>query len=290
MTNRTKIIIVLIAILVAFAGIFVYKNKYEKNIKTSGTSKSKETVEVKKDITQEEAIQIAQEFVSSIGKDFGTVESAELIEILNKTRWQIRTDKKLDISIDSKTGKMFSYFDTSIDDSKIASKLNKNQVEQKIRQKYNELGYKDDEYKLTKLQRNVYNNWQADFCKEYDGIYNQYQCIRISIIPEVDHLNCLVIFDEEFENNPVEISKENATEVAKSKAKELRKDDSIKEITTTLEIKEANGFFKTDESVERKVRKVWNVKIEYKNDMYEDIDEYYIDCTTGKIIGGDTVK
>ena len=57
-----------------------------------------------------------------------------------------------------------------------------------------------------------------------------------------------------------------------------------------MEIKEANGFFKTDESVERKVRKVWNVKIEYKNDMYEDIDEYYIDCTTGKIIGGDTVK
>ncbi len=41
---------------------------------------------------------------------------------------------------------------------------------------------------------------------------------------------------------------------------------------------------------ENLVRKVWRVEIEYNNDLFKDLEAYFVDCTTGEILGGDAIK
>ena len=47
-----------------------------------------------------------------------------------------------------------------------------------------------------------------------------------------------------------------------------------------------NTFYKTDDII----RKVWVVDITYENNMFTDKDIYFVDCTTGEIIGGDSIR
>ena len=56
--------------------------------------------------------------------------------------------------------------------------------------------------------------------------------------------------------------------------------------TTTISSTEDNYSYRTDNLV----RKVWRIEIKYKNDLFSDVEAYFIDCTTGEIIGGDAIK
>lgn len=276
------------------------------------------SVDKDKSISEQDAIQYANEIAKLIGKDFGNIRTAEINKISGKTQWYIRTDTELSIELDAQTGKLIHYSDFSIDDTKVPSTVNRQEAEKIINEMYLKLGYKEKEYELASLEKNGIsddtNIWQADFCKKYDGIYNNYQCIRISVIPEVNHLLMLTIFDYDFENNPIVITQNEATEIAKNKASELRKDAKIESIETKLDIKKMNTYvYSREQSVEEKdnldvinettditdftsyrsediVRKVWVIKISYANDLFTDMDIYFVDCTTGEIIGGDSTK
>ena len=159
--------------------------------------------------------------------------------------------------------------------------------------------------------------WRADFCKKYDGIVNKYQCIRISFVPEVKRIKMLTVFDEAFDNNEVKITKEEAIEIAKAKLKDIGRDESkIKSITAELSIEEMNTiWFETErlneknEVAENKtetnrtidtsdegyrvpetvIRKVWKVTID-SSEEFAVKDDFFVDATTGEIIGGDTTK
>lgn len=277
-----------------------------------------------KSLTKEEAIEKAKEITEKLGKNFGNVTNAEINKNLatNQMTWSIVTDNQIGVTIDSQTGKLFSVSDFGIDDTKIPSTMSKDEVEKIANEIYINLGYKEGEYKLKDLRKNLITNdtnlWQADFCKEYDGLYNDFECVRITFVSEIKQLSIYTLFDYKTENNPVEIEKEEAIEIAKDKAKELGKDESrIKEIKTELKFEKVNSFIYTQENQKTQqakeqaiienetqtqnintgygyktqdlVRKVWRVDIEYYSDFAE-IDSYFVDCTTGEILGGDAVK
>lgn len=294
---------------IVYAGNIIYQKvwkepeKYTFSELMEVSEKDKE-----KSITKEEAIEKAKKITEQFGKNFGSITRAELVKIETEPEWYIDTENKISVNLDS-TGKLLSFSDWSVDDTKVPSTANREQVEKIIKEMYLKLGYKDGEYELSSLEKNKIsedaNIWQADFCKKYDGIYNPYQCIRISIISEVNHLLMLNIFDYEFENNPIIISQEDATQIAKEKAIQLRNDKIIKNIDTKLDIKKMNSyvysreqynnetsnindntFYKTDDII----RKVWVVDITYENNMFTDKDIYFVDCTTGEIIGGDSIR
>lgn len=271
-----------------------------------------------KSIDEQEAIQNAIKITKELGKDFGNIKNAEIKKIDGKTQWYIKTDTELSIDLDAKTGKLIHYSDFSVDDTKVPSKVTRQEAEKIIKEIYLKLGYKDKEYELASLEKSSIsddaNIWQANFCKKYDGIYNNYQCIRISVVPEVNHLLMLTIFDDYFENNPIVITQNEATEIAKNKASKLRKDAKIQNIETKLDIKKMNAYVYSREQSEEQnnnlevinetteitdftsyrseeiVRKVWVIKISYANDLFTDMDMYFVDCTTGEIIGGDSTK
>lgn len=307
---------------VTYAGTYIYEKIWKEPEKyNSEEIRQITSKEVEDSLTKDEAIDRAKQITGNLGKNFGNVVRAEMNKIdIYDLNWYIDTDTKISVSIDAKTGKLKQISDWGIDDTKIESTVSRDEAEKIAKQIYYELGYKDGEYELSSLKKNSItddtNLWGADFCKKYDGIYNIYQCVRITFIPEIKQLTIYTLFDDEFENNPIVISQPEAVEIAKNKALSMRPDSEIKKIDSKLDIRKMNTFVYSQEQsiIERDnniisntttiqntddnqvyvtnetVRKVWVVEITYKNDLFTDKDSYFVDCTTGEIIGGDSVK
>lgn len=328
--NKNKVIRFLVLIFaiglltsgIVYASVSIYKKYIWKEPEKFNYMEEKEVTEEDKQniMTEEEAKEKVLEIAKKLGYDNLNIEKAEIIKYPDdkEIEWMFNFKEKIFIQIDAYTGKLRSFSDNSIDDTKIESKMSKEEVEQVIREIYNNLGY-TNEYTLIDLSKvSVVDNtnlWQADFCKVYDGVVNTYECIRITVIPETNHLYGLNIFDYKTENNPIEISEEDAINIAKEKAKSLgRKEEEIESINAELKFEKMNTFVYSQEMYEERnnvstntttisstednysyrtdnlVRKVWRIEIKYKNDLFSDVEAYFIDCTTGEIIGGDAIK
>ena len=183
----------------------------------------------------------------------------------------------------------------------------------------------DDEYELVSLKRNAEKDedayiWYADFYKKYDDLLNNCEKISIGWIPKVNGLYSLDFENYKYEKNEQKISKEEAIKIAVEKDKQIEtrhniistdaelgidkmntevvyRENNIEEyekgiINFTVEengthkIKEDAVFYKVD----NRVRKAWEVTLYYDYYKYDkDFPErfvYYVDATTGEIIGG----
>lgn len=183
----------------------------------------------------------------------------------------------------------------------------------------------DDEYELVSLKRNAENDkdayiWYADFYKKYDDLLNKHEKISIGWIPKINGLYSLNFENYKYENNDQKISKEEAIKIAVEKDKQIETRYNIVSTDAELGIDkmntevvyreknieeyekgtinftiEENGTHKLKENavfykVDNRVRKVWEVTLYYDYYKYDkDFPErfvYYIDATTGEIIGG----
>lgn len=167
----------------------------------------------------------------------------------------------------------------------------------------------------------IYN---VTFCKEYNGIKNPYESIQISFIPEINEVYGFTFVNKKFENNSVEITKEKAEEIVLSEEQKLSakyKMYNIEKLDTELKIVSMNGYanFRANEyeqlheqtsenypyekwvfyRTESRIRMAWQVKVMYdipdninKFDRCYNINDekfsYYIDVTTGEVIGGES--
>ena len=208
----------------------------------------------------------------------------------------------------------YNYGITRVEARKVAKELLK---------KYNP-NDNSDEYELVSLKRNGEEDedayiWYADFYKKYDGLLNSYEKISIGWIPTINGLYSLSFENSKFENNEQIISKEEAIKIATEKDKQIEKRYNI--LSTEAEIgidkmntevvyrekdienyekgtinfnRNENGqvtvkddavFYKVD----NRVRKVWEVTIYYDHYKYDYPERfvYFVDSTTGEIIGGD---
>ena len=180
-----------------------------------------------------------------------------------------------------------------------------------------------DEYELVSLKRNMENDeasyiWYADFYKKYGDLYNQYEKISIGWVPTINGLYSLNIENSKYENNEQKISKEYAIKIATEKDKKIETryniasteaEIGIDKMNTDVVYREKNledyekgtinfepdenGTYKIKEDaefykVDNRVRKVWEVTIYYDYYKYDYPERYvyYVDATTGEIIGG----
>ena len=168
----------------------------------------------------------------------------------------------------------------------------------------------------------IYN---VTFCKEYNGIKNPYESIQISFIPEINEVYGFTFVNKKFENNSVEITKEKAEEIVLSEEQKLSakyKMYDIEKLDTELKIVSMNGYanFRANEyeqlheqtsenypyekwvfyRTESRIRMAWQVKVIYaipnninKSGGSDNINDekfsYYIDATTGEVIGGGSI-
>ena len=182
------------------------------------------------------------------------------------------------------------------------------------------------EYVLVKLTRNMGTDkdsyiWYADFYRKHGDLLNPYEHIHIGWIPTINELYSLTIENNNYENNEEKISKEDAIRIATERDRQVEKTKAIKETKAEIQIEQMNEnaylrgnskevyekgninmlMQKTEENTyrlkedatlyktEKRVRKVWVVVIKYDVPKDTVISEfsYYVDCTTGEIIGGD---
>ena len=183
----------------------------------------------------------------------------------------------------------------------------------------------DNEYELISLKRNMETDedsyiWYATFYKKYGDLYNKYEKIDIGWIPTINGLYSLSIDNYKFENKEQKISKEEAINIAKEKDTQIETRHNIDSVEAEIGIDKMNteviyrekdieeydkgtiNFIPGDNGipilkddavfyeVENRVRKVWEVTIYYDYEKYKENGKeryvYYVDSTTGEIIGG----
>ena len=257
------------------------------------------------------------------------IASSDLIYLV-KTEKQ--TEKGIDVWIDAKSGDCLGILNN---DLKYKSIDTDNIDEESARKYANELynSFTDNqEFKLKYVEEvphcfenNSIDEWTAIYCKQFDGIFYNYEYISVTFYLKESkvYLDQIVYtnYDMNFENNPIVITEEEAIRVAKESSHKITSNE-IESIEANLDIKDMNEFIYLQEQSNGKddgntreitkdengvstyrtyslyksdkiVRKVWRITINYKQGEIEinDLNKYssrdfYVDTTTGEIIGG----
>lgn len=301
------------------SGIYdkIWKQPESYKITQNVTDKEKEEC-----ISEQEAEKIGNEYLQKIGFTNETIQKMGLHKewFSQENVWGMAS-QKVTLKIDGKTGNIKSVniptWQYTIPYDYGITREEAREVARKLLEKYRPENDKS-EYELISLKRNSEQDeeayiWYADFYKKYGDLINPSEKISIGWIPTINGLYSLDIENKKYEDNEQKISKENAIKIATEKDKQIEKEKEIKETKAEIRIKEMNenvylrenfkeeyengtlNMEKTgkntyklkDDAVmyktEERVRKVWCVVV-----SYGDVPSYtyYIDSTTGEIIGG----
>lgn len=245
----------------------------------------------------------------------------------NDNVWSL-SSKKVLIDIDANTGKIKHVYISSTEYerpknygiTREEARITAKELLEKYRPEYME-----GEYELVSLKRNseIDKNayiWYADFYRKYGDLLNENEHINIGWIPTINGLYSLDIQNDKYEENEEKITKDEAINIATLKDSEITKNRKIKNVKAEIRIKKMNeqvflrekfaeeyendgtlnfNYEKTDENMwqlkkdavfyetEGRVRKVWVVVIEYEEGKIP-LYSYFVDSTTGEIIGGAT--
>lgn len=315
-----------------YASKVVYDKIWKNPEKVVGfySGKNQNTITEKTDnniMSEDEAKNKANKLLKMFGHEG---EKIKTIQLENNPfdyslNWYIQTKQGNDeniIEFNAKGEDEFSVmFQDTLNESIHQYRIEEKDVENVARNLCKKYGYDTEKYNKIEIRPNMENAensyiWYVDFYKEYDGMMNPYEKISIGFVAETNEIYYFNVKNLKFENNTVEITKEQAQQIALNTDKELNIETPMKNVETTLSIKKMNGdaykriknfkqyyeekqidnypVEKTIEyRTEEKIRKVFEVTIEYnltevdnKNKFFNKYYTYFVDATTGEIIGG----
>ncbi len=308
---------------IAFAGYTVYE-KVWKEPRQYNIFEEKPAVisedEKEKIISEEKVKEDAKNILIKFGYPEEEIEKVELYRSYDEktnSYYYISTEKEyhnetrnigITIQFDSETGKFQYFLNNDFKDISKLENISKESAEKTAKDLLVDIGYPSDTYEIKQSEKDDNNEWRIIFSRSYNGIYNRYDNFEISF----GMLNGKVIVhavngivDNTFENNAFVITEQEAINIAKAKEKEFTSEPIIN-ITAKKSIEKMNGFIyrlekniedissiKTDDTI----RNVWVIRVEHKKSNrtetgveYEkkyDSKKYFIDATTGEIIGGE---
>lgn len=310
---------------ITYAGTKIYEKVFTKPEKIENFIEELKVSEddIKNIIAKEEAVEIAKKQIKRYGLKINDkdIENIELIKEPNYDRitYLIKTSKGLEVFIDANKRKLITFYNDSGYKVKELEKFTttKENIIEEAKKKMKEYGF-DDEYKVSYISNNGIDDskayfWYIWFSKEYDGLFNPGETVSMTIIPEINFVKSLNIIEEEFENNPIIISKEEAIKIAEEKDIIINTENYTKtSVDAKLEIKRMNAQVYLKENgldngmevtilddgteyhyykykMNGKLRKVYIVEIQYKDKPFDQRRIYYVDTTTGEIIGGEDI-
>ena len=276
-------------------------------------------------MSEQEAIEKAKELLKKFGHEGEKIILAEFEKNDNNLVWYIKTDNETSIRFDAKSGnKLNVFFYSTLNGNIDGYRTTEEKAEKTARDFCKKNGYDLSEYSCIEISSNMESEeesyiWYVDFYKEYDGFVNRYEQISIAFVPKINELYYFIVYEGEYENNKVEISEEQAKQIVLNEEEKIDTVYEIKNVTTNLDIVKMNGdayFRVTDYKQYRKqqnvgssnseyveyytdgiIRKAWVVTIEYDMPRFGEVNDnsynpfdrryaYYVDATTGEIIGG----
>lgn len=291
---------------------------FEDNTKITEESK-------KENISEDDAKKIAIDKLKNVGLNYDIVGTNHYKEYdSNKIMYRFDTKDNYEISINGQNGELFDVWNNNKNSQDTSKYMTENQAKELANKYYNLFGYQDGEYEITKV-KSVNNEgtgvgpgfrMTVIYNKKYGDVYNPYEYIVITLESKNMSLAMFRVENIPFDNNEVCISESDAINIA---LKEDEKIDVPKVESTKAELMvvkmnadaydrinnkekyyeamqtpnyptEERNFYKVDD----KVRRAWVVVIKYENNFGEDIAKrytegsysYFVDATTGEIIGG----
>ena len=245
-------------------------------------------------------------------------------ELIGKIYYNIDTNndkgQQLNVRINAETGKLEALQDVNIYNlANNAQNITEEKAKEISIDICNDIKFEKKDVEMSSCAEDIFNYdkeiklWNTTFFKKYNNVVNPYEKLVIRFWVENNEMKIASIFTQDsgkYENNALVINKERAMEIAKDKENQLT-DSEIINISSEygirmmnkyiyeLEMKKNNDniIYDGDESVNnvnKIVRNVWIVKIEHKDGDYTNVidylkgfsKQYYIDVTTGEIIGG----
>lgn len=282
----------------------------------------------KENISEEEAKKIAIEKLNQIGFNseiIGTNHYKAEIDS-DKIMYRFNTKDNYEISIDGQTGKFFDIWDNNKNTQDTNKYITEDQAKEVANKYYKLFGYKEKEYEISRIWSNNNqgsgegNGYKIDivYNKKYGDLFNPYEYIAITIESKNMNLEMFRVDNIPFDNNEVTITEQEAIDIA-LKEDEKIKTNKVESTKTKLMVVKMNAdaydrINNTDKyyeemqtpnypieertyyKVDNRIRKAWVVVINYE-DNFDDVVKrytegaysYFVDSTTGEIIGGHTM-
>ena len=349
MENKTKNIFKIVSTAVAgmvlstgivFAGTKVYENIWKEPEKIEIVTSVLTPESEKENISEQDAKQIAINKLNQIGFNTNIIgtDHYKLIDS-NKIMYRFKTEDDYSISIDGQKAEFFEMWNESkklgeidknfygyVNGKNVGSEyfMNRDKAVEVANKYYKLFGFKEGEYEVTKV-----DSWNSDgdekaetgykftvtYNKKYGDTYNPYEYIYIQVYAKDEILWMVRTENIPYDNNPTEITKEQALQIALEVDKNVEEKEiaetKVEEMIVNMNAKayyrltDKERFYKemstvdypTEERVyyqmEDKIRNAWVVVITYVDDWTDVVTRYtreqfsyFIDATTGEIIGG----
>lgn len=270
-------------------------------------------------ISEKEAIEISNDILNKLGYS-GIKFNEAILQRGYDSNYDVHYILKSDsilININPKNGKLEYFGDTSLTNAKIKNdNINEKEVRKIAEKIYSKLDLIDDDYEIVnsgKIKiasgKNINEFYEVSYAKLFNGKYDKSSKSTICFAVykgDILILSLTGMRNSNYENNPVILSKAEAESIAVEKEKEFSSLE-ISRVESELSIEKMNIFIYclennvTNENGELKVddisRNVWVVNIIHektekpKDKEIDTVKEkynkkYFIDATTGEIIGG----
>lgn len=246
-------------------------------------------------------------------------------EMIGKIYYVIKTNnpngQQLNIRINAETGKIEALEDSkNFDNVGNIQEISEAEAKSISSEICKNIEYEEKDLEMISCEEDFQNRgeniklWNTTFFKMYDNVINCYEKLIIRFWVENNEVKIGSISTQDsgkYDNNPRVISEDEAVEIAKNKEKELTSND-INNIEVDRGIRKANkviyelenGILNTNLSDTKEtiyqqeiiIRNVWLVSITHTSSskaneelqrMRDKSKIYYIDSTTGEILGGE---
>lgn len=266
MKRNVKIIILSCILLVLTAAIV-----YATQVPASAEKQNKKIVSTQMLDTSSEIFSKldSEETVSKTEVKYDALRKKDIYEVSNS---------KYIVNLDSNNN-LVGIYTNSIEPITIKSRsiATKDSAREVILAKYKELNL-PSEYELVYLEKIDDEVWEADFQKNYNGIYNKYEAVKTFFIPENNEILALTVFNEGNDSSEVTVSNEDAIKTASNSLNI----EASKIISSTLTMEKANKFYDKNNN-DSSVHTTWVLET-------SDNSKIYVDATDNTVIGGDNIN
>ena len=287
MKNKFKIFcIVLLSIILALTVVFATDDKQIDIIskdETINVENGYEKKELVQNARKSENIKIFLNEINVSHNNIDNIKSHEVKDNINDLELIEYSNDDFILSVNKKTNELSSYINNKTSFPKC--NLSEKEVESKAIELFSTFKIKNKkDYILNYVTKFDDEIWRANFVKSYDGLKNPGEAINISFAPTTNEIITLAIIKNEYNNNEIKISEEDALKIAQ---KYINRSITPKVKEVKIDIIKPNQMFK--KVVENKMYKHINKMRKSYVIILENDSKIYVDVTTGEILGGDCI-
>lgn len=279
----------------------------------------------KENMTEEKAKEIAINKLKEIGFNYNIVATNHYKEFNSDKIWyRFDTEDNYEISIDGQTGEFYDIWNNNKNNQDVDITITEEEAKEIANKYYKLFGFKEGEYEISKVWVNNNEGSGKDagfkiditYNKKYGDIYNPYESISIGIESKNKDFDYFRVENIPFDNNETIITEDEAIQIALNEDKKIETNKIVETKAKKIIVKmNADAYERINNkekyyeamqtvdypneernyyNVEDKIRNAWVVVITYEDTYDDNISKrytegqysYFVDCTTGEIIGG----